>query len=81
MHLNDLESLCFQRLGDQVHMGKISGFHFYTKEAAIHAFCIALFIMHAGHITAAIGNDSGNIFQLAGFIDQFDQQTGRTAGL
>ena len=78
--LNDLEALGFERFGDLHDMVIIPGLHLDSQEAAVDALGLAFFIMHTGHIAAAVGDDAGDILELAGLVDELDEQAGGTSG-
>ena len=59
----------------------VTGLHLDAEEAAVDAFGLAFFIMDTGHVAAAVGNDAGDVLELPGFIDELNEQAGRTAGL
>ena len=59
----------------------VAGLHLNAQETAINAFRFAFFIMNTGHISAAVSDDTGYIFQLSRFVDKLDQQTCRSARL
>ena len=51
-----------------MHVFEISCFHFNAEETTVYAFGVALFIMNTGYITATIGYDTGNFFQIKDLI-------------
>ena len=59
----------------------ISCFHFDTEKTAIYTLGIPFFIMDTGYIAATISNNTGNFFELPGFVYQFNQKTGGTTGI
>ena len=60
----------------------ISGFHGDAQVAAVDAGGAgSTLVMDADDVAAAIGNDPGNVFQLAGLINKFNEQVRPAAGL
>ena len=60
-------------------MFKISCFHFDTEETAVDALGVALFVVNARYVTAAVGDDTGDILQLSRLVDQLDEEARRTS--
>ena len=57
-------------------MVKISGFHFDAQETAVDAFGVALFVVDAGDIAAEVGDDPGDVLELAGLVHKLNEQAG-----
>ena len=59
----------------------VARLHFDAQEAAVNAFGVALFIVHAGHVAAAVRDDRRDLLELTGLVDKLDEEARGTAGV
>ena len=49
---HDFKAFLFKVFGNKVYVLVIFGFHFYSQEATVYAFGVALFIVNTGYVAA-----------------------------